>query len=64
MKMTIFKCKMFPLQSDLIVVTLPMVRVNTCPAALYLAWLETITSDLPPTLLLRGNQESVLTFYS
>lgn len=51
-------------KADLIVVTLPIVRVNSCPAALYLAWLETITKDLPPTLLLRGNQESVLTFYS
>jgi solute carrier family 12 sodium/potassium/chloride transporter 2 len=57
-------------KSDLIVVTLPIVKQTKevsdglCPAALYLAWLETITRDLPPTLLLRGNQESVLTFYS
>ena len=57
-------------QSDLIVVTLPIVKQTKevsdglCPAALYLAWLDTITAGLPPTLLLRGNQESVLTFYS
>jgi len=27
-------------------------------------WLDIMTRDLPPTLLIRGNQSSVLTFYS
>ncbi|XP_061172225.1 solute carrier family 12 member 2-like [Saccostrea echinata] len=48
----------------LIVMTLPMPRKGTCPAGLYMAWIETLTKDLPPILLLRGNQSSVLTFYS
>jgi len=50
--------------SDLVCVTLPMVRVGSCPAALYMAWLDAISHDLPPVLMLRGNQASVLTFYS
>uniref|UniRef100_A0A8C3ALX0 Solute carrier family 12 member 1 n=1 Tax=Cyclopterus lumpus TaxID=8103 RepID=A0A8C3ALX0_CYCLU len=31
---------------------------------LYMAWLDILTKDLPPTLLIRGNHKSVLTFYS
>ncbi|KAK3097932.1 hypothetical protein FSP39_014651 [Pinctada imbricata] len=50
--------------ASLIVMTLPMPRKGTCPPALYMAWIDTLTSDLPPILLLRGNQSSVLTFYS
>ncbi|CAL1284610.1 unnamed protein product [Larinioides sclopetarius] len=50
--------------SSLIVMTLPMPRKSTCSAALYMAWLETLTKDMPPFLLIRGNQTSVLTFYS
>ncbi|XP_039577238.1 solute carrier family 12 member 3 isoform X3 [Passer montanus] len=35
-----------------------------CPSALYMAWLETLSQDLrPPIILTRGNQENVLTFY-
>lgn len=48
----------------LIVMTLPMPRKNTCSAPMYMAWLETLTRDMPPFLLVRGNQTSVLTFYS
>merc|ERR1712062_416095 len=50
-------------KSDLVCVTLPMVRVGSCPGALYMAWLDSISYNLPPVLMLRGNQESVLTFY-
>uniref|UniRef100_A0A4W4H8H2 Solute carrier family 12 member 3 n=1 Tax=Electrophorus electricus TaxID=8005 RepID=A0A4W4H8H2_ELEEL len=40
------------------------VSQGVCPSALYMAWLETLSRDLrPPVLLVRGNQESVLTFY-
>ncbi|KAH3837760.1 hypothetical protein DPMN_111161 [Dreissena polymorpha] len=52
------------MDASLIVMTLPVPRKTACPAGLYLGWLEILTSDLPPTLLLRGNQESVLTYYS
>ena len=32
--------------------------------ALYMAWLDIMTRNLPTVLLTRGNQEPVLTFYS
>ncbi|KAG9273155.1 solute carrier family 12 member 3 [Astyanax mexicanus] len=48
----------------LIIVTMPIGRREACPSALYMAWLETVCRDLrPPVLLVRGNQENVLTFY-
>ncbi|KAL4227820.1 hypothetical protein ACF0H5_013257 [Mactra antiquata] len=50
--------------ASLIVMTLPVPRKGTCSSSLYMAWLETLTRDMPPILLLRGNQQSVLTFYS
>ncbi|XP_017780455.1 PREDICTED: bumetanide-sensitive sodium-(potassium)-chloride cotransporter [Nicrophorus vespilloides] len=50
--------------SNLIVMSLPMPRKGTVSAPLYMAWLEALTKDLPPYLLIRGNQQSVLTFYS
>lgn len=50
--------------AELVVVTLPIPRKNVISAATYLAWLELLTRDMPPVLLVRGNQTSVLTFYS
>uniref|UniRef100_A0A8C4W612 Solute carrier family 12 member 3 n=1 Tax=Gopherus evgoodei TaxID=1825980 RepID=A0A8C4W612_9SAUR len=48
----------------LIVITLPIGRKGRCPSSLYMAWLETLSQDLrPPVILTRGNQENVLTFY-
>ncbi|XP_067905704.1 solute carrier family 12 member 3 isoform X2 [Heterodontus francisci] len=48
----------------LIVVTMPVARKDKCPSTLYLAWLDTLSQDLrPPVLLIRGNQQNVLTFY-
>lgn len=41
-----------------------MPRKNVVPAPLYMSWLETLTQGMPPFLLVRGNQSSVLTFYS
>ena len=38
-------------------------RLSTS-GSLYSAWLDLLTKDLPATLLVRGNQQSVLTFYS
>ncbi|XP_047121744.1 bumetanide-sensitive sodium-(potassium)-chloride cotransporter-like [Schistocerca piceifrons] len=52
------------IDANLIVMTLPMPRKNAVSAALYMAWLETLTNGMPPFLLVRGNQSSVLTFYS
>uniref|UniRef100_A0A914VZI6 Solute carrier family 12 member 2 n=1 Tax=Plectus sambesii TaxID=2011161 RepID=A0A914VZI6_9BILA len=50
--------------ADLIVVTLPVPRKGIISSYMYMAWLEMLTRDLPPTLLIRGNQTSVLTLYS
>lgn len=51
-------------QASLIVMSLPMPRQGTVSAPLYMSWLDILTSDMPPILLVRGNQSSVLTFYS
>ncbi|XP_066205439.1 solute carrier family 12 member 3 isoform X2 [Saccopteryx leptura] len=54
----------FSRDAALVVVTLPIGRKGKCPSSLYMAWLETLTQDLsPPVILIRGNQENVLTFY-
>ncbi|XP_066099607.1 solute carrier family 12 member 3 isoform X2 [Saccopteryx bilineata] len=54
----------FSRDAALVVVTLPIGRKGKCPSSLYMAWLETLTQDLsPPVVLIRGNQENVLTFY-
>ncbi|KAH8371230.1 hypothetical protein KR093_006675 [Drosophila rubida] len=52
------------LKSDMVVMTLPMPRKNIVSAPLYMAWLESLSRDMPPFLFVRGNQTSVLTFYS
>uniref|UniRef100_A0A3Q4NA93 Solute carrier family 12 member 1 n=1 Tax=Neolamprologus brichardi TaxID=32507 RepID=A0A3Q4NA93_NEOBR len=50
--------------ANLIVVSMPIARKETISDFLYMAWLDILTKDLPPTLLIRGNHKSVLTFYS
>ncbi|XP_035736947.1 bumetanide-sensitive sodium-(potassium)-chloride cotransporter-like isoform X4 [Vespa mandarinia] len=52
------------MEANLIVMTLPMPRKGAVSAPLYMAWLESLTRDMPPFLLVRGNHTSVLTFYS
>jgi len=51
-------------ESEMVVMTLPLPRRDHTSPALYTAWLDIMTKDMPPTLLIRGNQQSVLTFYS
>lgn len=53
-----FLCYLLPFS------TLPMPRKGICSSGLYMAWIDTLTRDMPPILLLRGNQENVLTYYS
>ncbi|XP_031563639.1 solute carrier family 12 member 2-like, partial [Actinia tenebrosa] len=48
----------------LIVMTLPVPKVEIMSCMMYMSWLEVLSADLPPVLLVRGNQTSVLTFYS
>ncbi|XP_008334684.1 solute carrier family 12 member 2 isoform X1 [Cynoglossus semilaevis] len=50
--------------AKLIVMTMPLARKGTVSSALYMSWLETLSRDVPPMLLVRGNHQSVLTFYS
>jgi len=51
--------------SSLVVITLPVPRKNGVSAYLYLAWLEMLSNfTKSPVLLVRGNQQPVLTFYS
>uniref|UniRef100_A0AAQ4S022 Solute carrier family 12 member 3 n=1 Tax=Gasterosteus aculeatus aculeatus TaxID=481459 RepID=A0AAQ4S022_GASAC len=51
-------------EAALIVITMPVGMKGACPNTLYLAWLDFLSRDLrPPVLLVRGNQENVLTFY-
>ncbi|XP_039677436.1 solute carrier family 12 member 3-like isoform X1 [Perca fluviatilis] len=49
--------------AGLVVVSLPVPH-SDCTSALYMAWLDTLTCGLHcPVVLIRGNQEDVLTFY-
>ncbi|XP_077568718.1 solute carrier family 12 member 1 [Stigmatopora nigra] len=50
--------------ANLIVVSMPIARKETISDFLYMAWLDILSKDLPPTILIRGNHKSVLTFYS
>ncbi|XP_027029427.2 solute carrier family 12 member 2 isoform X3 [Tachysurus fulvidraco] len=50
--------------ANLIVMSMPLARKGAVSSALYMSWLDTLSKDLPPILLVRGNHQSVLTFYS
>ncbi|XP_008319826.1 solute carrier family 12 member 3-like [Cynoglossus semilaevis] len=54
----------FSRDAALIVITMPVARRGRCPTTLFMAWLDFLSRDLrAPVLLVRGNQENVLTFY-
>jgi solute carrier family 12 sodium/potassium/chloride transporter 2 len=50
--------------ASFVVMTLPIPRLSAVSPPMYMGWLEIITKDMPPFLLVRGNQTSVLTFFS
>ncbi|KAJ9588117.1 hypothetical protein L9F63_018508, partial [Diploptera punctata] len=50
--------------STFVVMSLPIPRKDVVSAPLYMAWLELLTKGMPPYLIIRGNQTSVITFYS
>ena len=50
--------------SELIMMTLPLPHRGVTSPGLYMAWLDSLSASLPPTVFIRGNQQSVLTFYS
>jgi len=41
-----------------------MPRKGGVSAPMYMAWLEALTANMPPFLLVRGNQSSVMTYYA
>lgn len=50
--------------ATMVVMSLPMPRKGLVSAPVYMAWLEILSRGMPPFLFVRGNQKSVLTFYS
>ena len=50
--------------AKLIVLTLPVPKVEMMSPLLYMSWLDVLSAASPPVLMVRGNQQSVLTFYS
>ncbi|NXS97581.1 S12A1 protein, partial [Jacana jacana] len=50
--------------ANLIVLSLPVARKGIVSDYLYMAWLEILSKNLPPVLMVRGNHKNVLTFYS
>ena len=48
----------------LVVISTPVPVTDVTTPLMYMSWLEVLSADLPPTLLVRGNQTNVLTFYS
>ncbi|XP_061203331.1 solute carrier family 12 member 1 isoform X1 [Neopsephotus bourkii] len=50
--------------ANLIVLSLPVARKGAVSDYLYMAWLEILSKNLPPILMVRGNHKNVLTFYS
>ncbi|NXD06356.1 S12A1 protein, partial [Nothocercus nigrocapillus] len=50
--------------ANLIVLSLPVARKGIVSDHLYMAWLEILSKNLPPVLMVRGNHKNVLTFYS
>ncbi|XP_067303685.1 solute carrier family 12 member 10, tandem duplicate 3 [Pseudorasbora parva] len=51
------------IHAALVVISLPVPDVN-CPSSLYMAWIEALSYGIHcPVLLIRGNQENVMTFY-
>ncbi|XP_042199013.1 solute carrier family 12 member 1-like isoform X1 [Callorhinchus milii] len=50
--------------ANMVIVSLPIAKKGAVSGHLYMAWLEILSRNLPPVIMIRGNQKSVLTFYS
>ncbi|XP_016360677.1 solute carrier family 12 member 3-like [Sinocyclocheilus anshuiensis] len=51
------------IHAALVVISLPVPDV-TCPSSLYMSWMDALSYGIHcPVLLIRGNQENVMTFY-
>ena len=52
-------------QAKLVVLTMPIARKGVVSNLLYISWLDVLSDDITaPLMFVRGNQTSVLTFYS
>ena len=51
-------------ETRLVVMSIPVPVTDVTSPVMYMSWLEVLSADLPPVLLVRGNQTNVLTFYS
>ncbi|RMX50595.1 hypothetical protein pdam_00009676 [Pocillopora damicornis] len=51
-------------ETRLVVISIPVPVTDVTTPLMYMSWLEVMSADLPPVLLVRGNQTNVLTFYS
>lgn len=51
-------------EAKLAIISLPVPIDEVTTPLMYMSWLEVLSNDLPPVLMVRGNQTSVLTFYS
>ena len=51
-------------ETRLVVISIPVPVTDVTTPLMYMSWLEVLSADLPPVLLVRGNQTNVLTFYS
>ncbi|XP_063720784.1 solute carrier family 12 member 2-like isoform X2 [Symsagittifera roscoffensis] len=56
--------RMHSSKSTMVIINMPLPRNLDQAQYQYMCWLETLSENLPPTILMRGNQENVLTFYS
>ncbi|KAE9548189.1 hypothetical protein FO519_008598 [Halicephalobus sp. NKZ332] len=54
----------YSMMSNFVIMTLPVAAQKIILSPLYMLWLELLTKDMPPTLFVRGNQASVITYYS
>ena len=50
--------------ASIVIINIPLPKQIVQGHYQYMCWLETLSHGLPPTILMRGNQESVITFYS
>ena len=50
--------------AKLVIISLPVSKQVVTSPLMYMSWLEVLSADLPPVLMVRGNQTNVLTFYS
>uniref|UniRef100_A0A0K0FDR6 Solute carrier family 12 member 3 n=1 Tax=Strongyloides venezuelensis TaxID=75913 RepID=A0A0K0FDR6_STRVS len=51
-------------ESSLLIIPLPIAHESVVSSPLYMIWLDLLSKDMPPTLYVKGNNISVLTYIS